>query len=114
MRISDWSSDVCSSDLIAIANGAKLSPETLPMLNHRYATSSHTAPGSANPRRHGRRGFTLIELLIVVVIIGVLAADRKSVVWGKSVSVRLDLGCTHIITKQKTNYLFSLILSHTF
>jgi prepilin-type N-terminal cleavage/methylation domain-containing protein len=44
------------------------------MLNHRHATSSPTAPGSANPRRLRRRGFTLIELLIVVVIIGILAA----------------------------------------
>src|SRR3546814_12498842 len=30
--------------------------------------------------------------------------DRKSVVSGKSVSVRLDLGCRRIIKKQKDNY----------
>src|SRR3546814_14554102 len=29
--------------------------------------------------------------------------DRKSVVWGKSVSVRVDLGGRRIITKKQTN-----------
>src|SRR3546814_20547759 len=31
-------------------------------------------------------------------------SDRKSVVWGKSVSVRVDIGGRRIINKKKTNY----------
>src|SRR3546814_14462529 len=32
------------------------------------------------------------------------ARERKSVVWGKSVSVRVDLGGLRILQKKKTNY----------
>src|SRR3546814_15496643 len=48
MRISDWSSDVCSSDLS-------------PMKAFRA-------------RRRQQAGFTLIEIMVVVVILGILAA----------------------------------------
>src|SRR3546814_17449311 len=41
-----------------------------------------------SPRRNDRRR-------------GCRRADRKSVVWGKSVSVRVDLGCRRIIKKKK-------------
>src|SRR3546814_10937129 len=78
MRISDWSSDVCSSDL-----GRAARP---------------TAPGRARgrpgrrARRAGRRRPRACR------------ADRKSVVKGKSVSVRVDLGGRRIIKKKNTKH----------
>src|SRR3546814_15914418 len=103
MRISDWSSDVCSSDL-----------------RHRQ-------------RGGGVMGLAvLIPLSIAMGLVGLVAfcwalkhdqfedpdgaawrvltpeappgpeADRKSVVEGKRVSVRVDLGGRRIITKKKS------------
>src|SRR3546814_13340562 len=74
MRISDWSADVCSSDLRARARRVPSNadrPVARPM-RRRWARWRR--------RRTGRRG-----------------ADRKSVVYGKSVSVRVDLGGRRII-----------------
>src|SRR3546814_8566353 len=65
MRISDWSSDVCSSDLLE-------HPVPDPAL----------CPAAEAP----------VHILPV--------ADRKSVVSGKSVSVRVDLGGRRIIKKK--------------
>src|SRR3546814_15016992 len=72
MRISDWSSDVCSSDL----------------RRHRVAGHGHRigARWSRNRVRPLRP-----------------RADRKSVVKGKSVSVRVDLGGRRLI-KKKTKH----------
>src|SRR3546814_17789426 len=99
MRISDWSSDVCSSDLIE-AN----------------------APGSRGPRRSifrsdkrlyrwqfdlgaPRRGLQsyVREPRRVHVSVRRSGKDRKSVVKGKSVSGRVDLGGRRIIKKKKYN-----------
>src|SRR3546814_15565581 len=101
MRISDWSSDVCSSDL------------AIPLL-------AETCP------EHGRRGggrsaYPWLDRILVVDVPvtvqharllqrdGIDAAladrmiDRKSVVKGKSVSVRVDLGGRGIIKKKRPN-----------
>src|SRR3546814_20314653 len=84
MRISDWSSDVCSSDLGKRGNGGvRRRPETVTM--RRFATSGGTA---GVPSR--RQGPDALE-----------REDRKSVVKGKSVSVRVDLGGRRIIKKKK-------------
>src|SRR3546814_11578556 len=89
MRISDWSSDVCSSDLPTWNElGLRPTPYALrsampAAYNHRHPAVgwSPTPPtASACP--------TMI--------------DRKSVVEGKSVSVRVDLGGRRIIKKKKT------------
>ncbi|HET6680324.1 MAG TPA: type II secretion system protein [Gemmatimonadaceae bacterium] len=77
------------------------------MLNHRYATSIHSAPGTANPRRHGRRGFTLIELLIVVVIIGVLAAiaiPKFQNTKGKAFAASLKADLRNIATSEEAYF----------
>src|SRR3546814_13613300 len=75
MRISDWSSDVCSSDLRIVSG-----------------------PGSGVK-------FTLDDHTRVIIgpnsTISVDELDRKSVVQGKSVSVRVDLGGRRIIKKKK-------------
>src|SRR3546814_14724622 len=100
MRISDWSSDVCSSDLPHEHATLRRKPDNClrnPAASDRRAGSSHpiidnraaaAAPQSAgsshrNAVHSGRR------------------LDRKSVVEGKSVSVRVDLGGRRIIKKQQ-------------
>src|SRR3546814_16919432 len=103
VRISDWSSDVCSSDLqkklvdmqVEIALGlqaclrvgrlldeGRASPEMISIIKR---NSAGKALGIAREARdmHGGNG------------------DRKSVVSGKSVSVRLALGVRRIIKKKK-------------
>src|SRR3546814_19025547 len=81
MRISDWSSDVCSSDLHRIRDVGDLGS---------YVPNVVIAEGTG--------------LGSAVVIRGVGAStrniDRKSVVSGKRVSVRVDLGGRRIIKKQ--------------
>src|SRR3546814_19145015 len=109
MRISDWSSDVCSSDLFENLN--ELVPQLLAqdypefeviVVNDRSndqtfdylleATQQHPRLRMVNvkdtPERvNGKKyGITL---------------DRKSVGWGKSVSVRVDIGDRRIIKKKK-------------
>src|SRR3546814_14225116 len=110
MRISDWSSDVCSSDLCRqllhdgsgrtgrcrdsvpdagvvarntrCVDGGKLGPQIGPLLGgDRQGTHL-----SRQAERLGRG-----------------QRDRKSVVSGKSVSVRVDLGGRRIIKKTKKN-----------
>src|SRR3546814_11936431 len=86
MRISDWSSDVCSSDL----------PSTSPASSGSIVTSASSSESSTNsgmsrnvrpaPQARSRTIFP---------------TDRKSVGSGKSMSVRVDLGGRRIIN-QKT------------
>src|SRR3546814_14036413 len=94
MRISDWSSDVCSSDL-------------------RPDRADLGALGPAGPGgRRGQRGRAALCLRRRAAVAAQpdldlrepadALADRKSVVSGKSVSVRVDLGGRRII-KNKNN-----------
>src|SRR3546814_16592186 len=97
MRISDWSSDVCSSDLHA-------DPVGLALLGRRdrgegfghgrqIAMSRATCHPSPLAFRRQATAVSATER-------GPFS-DRKSVVWGKSVSVRVDLGGRRIIKKKK-------------
>src|SRR3546814_11906049 len=110
MRISDWSSDVCSSDLFQerpidqedlvheIEIFDPLTAEAVDLLEHR----PEVAPAVAVAE---------IVLGAARAVIGASArrlhlrarADRKSVVSGKSVSVRVGLGGRRCINKKKTN-----------
>src|SRR3546814_11903653 len=96
MRISDWSSDVCSSDLRSSAGrraGTRGGTRTAPSAtasagpcSAAWRTPQAPAPGSVRClRAWAPRAST----------------DRKSVVSGKSVSVRVDLGGTSLIEKTK-------------
>src|SRR3546814_11584336 len=91
MRISDWSSDVCSSDLRRGA--AEWTP---------CPTSSSPASGapSVSPNWSGRS--TWSARCPTHSIRAACTTDRKSVVQGKSVSVRVDLGGRRLI-KTKTH-----------
>src|SRR3546814_17435327 len=85
MRISDWSSDVCSSDLCADV-GDQDARRGAPRArrDRRPCAGQLSRADGPQPRR--------------------LVQDRKSVVEGKSVSVRVDLGGRRIIKKKtKTN-----------
>src|SRR3546814_5112315 len=82
MRISDWSSDVCSSDL-AIARSQNRLVENGPS----GASTSSRGDNIWMPVK--TNGATRLRPRRPVIR---PSADRKSVVEGKSVSVRVDLG----------------------
>src|SRR3546814_13444625 len=92
MRISDWSSDVCSSDLAARRQARYHVHQLLP--SHRP---------SQHPRLAGKLSmddpFDLEPLAVGARKHG--TADRQSVVEGKSMSVRVDLGGRRIIQQKK-------------
>src|SRR3546814_14303382 len=110
MRISDWSSDVCSSDL-ELDGFLLAATEELARLEHRPIDGARTEAFLADlwqrtfarvaaaeeawlERSFIKRGRAFVERLYP-------EADRKSVVSGKSVSVRVDLGGRRIIKKKK-------------
>src|SRR3546814_18134342 len=100
MRISDWSSDVCSSDLYsgctrddfaaknAAARAALEKFGELPQEVLEGTRRSKFAPPIARRGLQQRSDGSAA------------APDRKSVVQGKSVSVRVDLGGRSIIKKK--------------
>src|SRR3546814_13191067 len=102
MRISDWSSDVCSSDLLAAGLVVIVVLVVQPFRQHLAGGRQHAAVAERGERRagveqagglqflHARQGVERFQ-----------AEDRKSVVSGKSVSVRVDLGGRRIIKKKK-------------
>src|SRR3546814_17982843 len=94
MRISDWSSDVCSSDLDRRRLPGRGAYRGVRAEGHRQGARGGSVSrrrrlgrvrGRGSARKEARGGST----------------DRKSVVSGKSVSVRVDLGGRRSITKKK-------------
>src|SRR3546814_13590620 len=98
MRISDWSSDVCSSDLVQTETrhadrraGRDLGQRQRQSRDaHQYRRDGDTEQQGKNQNRSAHRQIERGE-------------DRKSVVEGKSVAVRVDLGGRRIIKKQQLN-----------
>src|SRR3546814_19174983 len=97
MRISDWSSDVCSSDLarLGLSKLEHLVVQDIFMTETAYLADV-ILPASTHAEKLGT--FTNTDRLVQLG----RPADRKSVVSGKSVSVRVDLGGRRIIKKKKT------------
>src|SRR3546814_15559848 len=99
MRISDWSSDVCSSDL-QVDLPTEILLDTNPRARRRatlrVGRGGHQRPDQRAQVPHG--GMVADPQRDGVVYPG---EDRKSVVSGKSVSVRVDLGGRRIIKKKK-------------
>src|SRR3546814_18510847 len=110
MRISDWSSDVCSSDLMPSGPG--------------LFAQGDGADCSATQRFYRIMQLEILDTLVLELARGQLEAridhlvafecgivepdfvdqiDRKSVVEGKSVSVRVDLGGRRIIKTKRNN-----------
>src|SRR3546814_12215154 len=98
MRISDWSSDVCSSDLVHARR-----PRTLLVLHlgepqpHRrgQGREARRGPGVDGDRQGAERLHQQPRRP--------RALDRKRVVEGKSVPVRVDLGGRRIIKIKQTS-----------
>src|SRR3546814_3175349 len=84
MRISDWSSDVCSSDLFELRLFGNMRVDGAISAHPSASEPGRESVGERVRRRLAHR-----------------AADRKSVVEGKSVSVRVDLGGRSILNKKK-------------
>src|SRR3546814_15663536 len=103
MRISDWSSDVCSSDLKDAGVDAAVDriARRIELGRQRRQTARQAAPKA----RQAVIDADLKDRRMIGTIgkaAGVNGvADRKSVVSGKSVSVRVDLGGSRIIKKKK-------------
>src|SRR3546814_14178699 len=103
MRISDWSSDVCSSYLPP--EGVKLTPRHYAYLKISEGCN-HRCSFCIIPRMRGdlvsRPAAYVLREAERLVPAGVKELDRKSVVWGKRGSVRLELGGVVIHKKKHT------------
>src|SRR3546814_11238227 len=112
MRISDWSSDVCSSDLqregihqmrVAVRRFRSVLSAVRPMLpeeHHRWTLDELKRLSAAlGPARN-------CDVFAASLLAPVQSAlDRKSVVSGKSGSVRVDLGGRRVLKKKKLLYI---------
>src|SRR3546814_20951416 len=99
MRISDWSSDVCSSDLDNVFF-THVGFSWLDFVDLDHVELVRGPPGTLLGKN------TTIGALVVTTKKpsfdpGLELEDRQSVVEGKSVSVRVDLGGRAIIQKKK-------------
>src|SRR3546814_15123185 len=102
MRISDWSSDVCSSDLVELQEGRRQA---------RRQRDDAAGLGDAQGDAHGGDeengdddGARHAPLLQRPHEDEAEAGERKSVVSGKRVSVRVELGGSRTIKKKKKQY----------
>src|SRR3546814_16918624 len=105
MRISDWSSDVCSSDLPRTDTSAARGPDKalIPRGTALGPVAAAPAERNSNSRKPAMvqptpQSPAMVQSTPQRSGMG----DRKSVVSGKRVSVRVDLGGRRIITKKKT------------
>src|SRR3546814_16825971 len=119
MRISDWSSDVCSSDLQA--GGPQWSRGRLGLSRWRPFSSRRTGSGDPDARSSGFLLYGLPDFRSVDDLSGSDASgrepkqrtdrassgwnddfrERKRVVQGQRVSVRVDLGVGRLIKKKQ-------------
>src|SRR3546814_20086883 len=98
MRMSDWSSDVCSSDLTSVKRAPVAertkSGKGVPQSSIQCIGTPENQWRRASFARASEAGLPAANLWR-------LRADRKSVRAGKSVSVRVDLGGRSRIKKKK-------------
>src|SRR3546814_10972498 len=101
MRISDWSSDVCSSDLSGRTEAAHAGDGG--------TSRQHRGAGNGTGGTDGRAGAKLRragdeaggDARTADAATDQRERERKSVVEGKSVSVRVDIGGRRLIKKKK-------------
>src|SRR3546814_12994062 len=107
MRISDWSSDVCSSDLaqgVTVENAIGGSGSDLLIGN---AVANELKGGAGNDILWGAGGADKLwggsgsDTFVFAASSDSRPGNRKSVVSGQSVSVRCDLGGRGLLKKKK-------------
>src|SRR3546814_18370185 len=97
MRISDWSSDLCSSDLIS----ENLSKPVTSLRRAFRKISYGVAPGIPMLRNLFHLTIPCQHMARKQLLYPVHSRlDRQSVVYGKSVSVRVDLGSSRVLQKK--------------
>src|SRR3546814_16537533 len=104
MRISDWSSDVCSSDLgqraaadMDVVRAAGIAP--FGAVAHRACFGNEPVRAEVEPhRRPHADGIGAGRPADIAAVARQRSEERRE---GKSVSVRVDLGCRRLITKKK-------------
>src|SRR3546814_14391432 len=101
MRISDWSSDVCSSDLFTIIDVPQIEQVHLFYLAQVQGPELDPGPESLEARYYDDAEIPWDDLSF--------RTDRKSVVQGKSVSVRVNLGGGRILKKKNKELIISQI-----
>src|SRR3546814_15475797 len=97
MRISDWSSDVCSSDLFGLHE--EVTAENcgaIANLGFIIGGKSVAVVDTGTTRQEGEA----LRAAVAVATDRPISQDRKSVVEGKSGSVRVDLGGRRLIKKK--------------
>src|SRR3546814_18250643 len=113
MRISDWSSDVCSSDLES--GGAERSKAEYASYHLAADATFSQATAQTITHRTGRAEGDLASIATESKTVGTYKdrpinligtetkflrrQDRQSVVQGQGVAVRVDFGCRRLITK---------------
>src|SRR3546814_17639163 len=107
MRISDWSSDVCSSDLIDRNIGVEQHDLTL-LRRLRISLVETALPDTQRLHFRAVKRNARLDRVTDRIVESRLAVvghelDRKSVVEGKSVSERVGLGGSRIVKKTKTH-----------
>src|SRR3546814_17879685 len=109
MRISDWSSDVCSSDLtVGLAEVGRDLGHELVRRDPGRSGQPGFLPDRAADRLGGGGGRGQPGAVVADVEVGLVQRprfdrERKRVVWGKSVSVSGSIGGRRIRKKTKTN-----------
>src|SRR3546814_13148126 len=110
MRISDWSSDVCSSDLLLIycwltTLGADFPKEALDKWDWVWKALAFAIflPLTLRPRLRieALLAFMIVAASTIIIVGGITTLARKSIVSGKSVSVCLSLGVRRTLTKKQ-------------
>src|SRR3546814_20964542 len=113
MRISDWSSDVCSSDLFLKSVHCILEALAGLALRLGRGLDRHRFTGARVAARRcfplcNREGSEADQANFLAFLQsapdGIKNTERKSVVWGKSVSVRVNLGGCRILKKKKLHH----------
>src|SRR3546814_19830857 len=99
MRISDWSSDVCSSDLADLVGRTG---QSLTEIVTAIKKVSDIVAEIAAASREQATGLDQVNTAVGSMD-EMTQRDRKSVVEGKSVSVRVDLGGRRRIKKKKSD-----------
>src|SRR3546814_14304965 len=99
MRISDWSSDVCSSDLHF--NNLDVSLRRRRITHRQARQSDHRLSEIADQHRLAHVEDENLAAVGHAARLDDKLRDRKSVVQGKSVSVRVDLGGRRSIKKKR-------------